>query len=35
MDGVVTHVFVEKGASVDKDQALVGISQPKTDTASE
>jgi biotin carboxyl carrier protein len=35
MHGVVTHVFVEKGASVDKDQALVGISQPKTDTASE
>jgi biotin carboxyl carrier protein len=31
LDGVVTHVFVEKGASVDKDQPLVGISQPQGD----
>lgn len=26
-DGVVTHVYVAPGASVEKDQALVGISQ--------
>lgn len=29
-DGVVTHVLVAAGASVEKDQPLVGISQPET-----
>lgn len=33
LDGVVTHVFVEKGASVDKDQPLVGISQEHHEAA--
>lgn len=28
-DGVVTHVLVAAGASVEKDQPLVGISQPE------
>ncbi len=27
-DGVVTHVMVTAGASVEKDQKLIGISQP-------
>ena len=27
-DGVVTHVLIAAGASVEKDQPLVGISQP-------
>jgi 3-methylcrotonyl-CoA carboxylase alpha subunit len=30
-DGVVTHVYVAAGASVEKDQPLVGISQEQGD----
>lgn len=31
-DGVVTHVFVAAGASVEKDQQLIGISQSGADS---
>jgi biotin carboxyl carrier protein len=30
-DGVVTHVHVAAGASVEKDQPLVGISQEQAE----
>lgn len=34
-DGIVTHILIAAGASVEKDQPLVGISQPDATTHAE